>query len=124
MTTINETVESVGTRLGNAIAQTVISEDLDREWTGLEAQDVDLIPAGMDRDAVEEVAERAYTETVVLVCGNQVQVDKSGVGHAWVNVYSADIPAQIRSEIECEMIDGGQDECSDYVASNGLHYRW
>lgn len=59
-----------------------------------------------------------------LVCGCQVQVDKSGVGHAWVNVDADEIPSNVREEIEGEIIDGGKDECSDYLASNGLHYRW
>lgn len=63
-------------------------------------------------------------ENETLVCGNQVQVDKSGVGHCWVDVDADEIPANIREEIEGEMIDGGKDECKKFVASNGLHYRW
>lgn len=59
-----------------------------------------------------------------LVCGNQVQFDASGVGHAWRNIDASDIPANIVEEIEGEMIDGGKDECPDFVGSNGLHYRW
>jgi hypothetical protein len=59
-----------------------------------------------------------------LVCGNQVQIDRSGVGHNWRNIDASDIPANVRIEIECEMLDGGKDECDDYVASNGVHYRW
>lgn len=59
-----------------------------------------------------------------LVRGSQVQVDRSGVGHCWVNVAADEIPANIREEIEGEMIDGGQESCDDYRASNGLHYRW
>ena len=64
------------------------------------------------------------TTDTTLVCGSQVQVDRSGVGHCWVNVAADEIPANIRMEIECEMIDGGKDECDDYVASNGQHFRW
>jgi hypothetical protein len=59
-----------------------------------------------------------------LVCGSQIQVDRSGVGHCWVNVSAGDIPANIVLEIECEIIDGGREECDDFVASNGVHYRW
>jgi hypothetical protein len=63
--------------------------------------------------------------TETLVCGNQVQQDASGgQGHCWRDVSADQIPANIREEIEGEMIDGGQGECSDYVASNGQHYRW
>lgn len=58
------------------------------------------------------------------VCGSQVQIDRSGVGHCWVDVTADELPANIRIEIECEMIDGGKDECECYVASNGQHYRW
>ena len=59
-----------------------------------------------------------------LVCGSQVQVDRSGVGHCWVDVAADDIPANVREEIEGEILDGGKEECYDFVASNGLHYRW
>ncbi len=58
------------------------------------------------------------------VCGNQVQYDKSGVGHCWVNIDREDIPASIIEELEGEMIDGRMDSCEDFVASNGIHYRW
>lgn len=59
-----------------------------------------------------------------LMCGNQVQVDNSGVGHNWQNIDAKDIPADIREEIEGEMIDGKKESCKDFVGSNGLHYRW
>jgi hypothetical protein len=58
-----------------------------------------------------------------LVCGNQVQVDRSGVGHAWTNIDREDIPANIVEELEGEMIDGGKDS-GEMTASNGLRYRW
>lgn len=62
---------------------------------------------------------------IETVYGSQVQQDLSnGQGHCWRNVAREDIPANVVLEIEGEMIDGGQDECSDFVASNGQHYRW
>ncbi len=64
------------------------------------------------------------TANETLVCGNQVQYDNSGVGHNWRDIDADALPADIREEIECEMIDGGKDECESYVASNGCHYRW
>ena len=27
-------------------------------------------------------------------------------------------------ELDGEMLDGGMESCDDYVAKNGLHYRW
>jgi hypothetical protein len=63
------------------------------------------------------------TETVE-VCGYSIKYDKSGVGHCWVAADAIDCPADIQEEISCEIIDGGKDECSDFVASNGVHYRW
>ena len=52
-----------------------------------------------------------------------VQWDKSGgQGHCWVT--AADLPADIREEIAAEIIDGKQESCDDYTASNGQHYRW
>ncbi len=57
-----------------------------------------------------------------LVCGRPVQWDKSGVGHCWISL--TDVPTDVRTEIEGEIIDGGSESCEDYAASNGLHYRW
>lgn len=59
-----------------------------------------------------------------LVCGKQIQYDNSGVGNNFRNIAADQIPANIREEIECEIIDGKQDKCKDFVGSNGLHYRW
>lgn len=59
-----------------------------------------------------------------LVCGCQIQHDASGQGHAWGRVDADEIPASIVLEIECQIIDGGKDECARFVASNGQHYRW
>ena len=53
-----------------------------------------------------------------------IYIDRSGVGHSWRPVAADDLPANVREEIECEIIDGGKDSCDDYVASNGLHYSW
>lgn len=58
------------------------------------------------------------------ICGKTIQHDNSGVGHNWRTIDAQDIPANVAEEIAAEINDGGQDECSDYVASNGLHYRW
>jgi hypothetical protein len=60
MTATIQTVESVGRRIGRAIAQDVIAQGMPRNWTGLDAQDAEQIPDGMDHDAVEAVAKREY----------------------------------------------------------------
>lgn len=67
---------------------------------------------------------KTKSDEALYVCGNQVQVDRSGVGHCWVNVAAEDLPASIREEIEGEMIDGGKDTCEKFRGSNGLYYRW
>lgn len=78
------------------------------------------IEAGLNADG----SEVEYDEDEFTVCGAQVQIDRSGVGHCWKSIDRDDIPASIVLEIECEIIDGGKDSCADYVASNGQHYRW
>lgn len=61
----------------------------------------------------------------MLVAGCQVQIDKSGVGHAWVDADEDNgLTATVQQEIEEQIIDAGKESCSDFVASNGLHYRW
>lgn len=64
------------------------------------------------------------TKETTTICGNQIQHDASGVGAAWSDIAREGLPANIVMEIEGEMVDGGQDACDDYVASNGLLYRW
>ena len=64
------------------------------------------------------------TTEETTVCGCQVQIDRSGQGHAWRNVDACDLPANIVLEIEGEIIDGGNETNERYVGSNGLHYRW
>lgn len=56
------TVEAVGEFVGRAMARDVKRNGYPTEWTGLDPQDADQIPAGMDADAVEEVAKRVYAE--------------------------------------------------------------
>lgn len=64
------------------------------------------------------------TQDSSKVCGKQIKHDNSGVGHNWKNIDANDIPADIQEEIAAEIIDGKQDTCDDYCATNGLHYRW
>lgn len=64
-------------------------------------------------------------KTIVTVCGHPIQHDASGgQGHCWRDCDRIDCPADVQVEIECEIIDGGQESCDDYRASNGVHYRW
>ena len=64
------------------------------------------------------------TASDTLVCGVQVRIDRSGHGHCWQEIDRDNIPSAIVEEIEGEIIDGGKVECADFVASNGVHYRW
>jgi len=63
-------------------------------------------------------------EIETTICGKVIQHDNSGVGHNWRTVDASDLYDDIREEIAAEIIDGGNETCDDYVASNGLHYRW
>jgi hypothetical protein len=59
------------------------------------------------------------------VCGNVVQLDKSGgQGHCWRTIDRDDISADILMELEGEMIDGGKETCESFRASDGQYYRW
>jgi hypothetical protein len=60
----------------------------------------------------------------ISVAGCIIQHDASGVGHAWKTIAGDDIPADIVEEIEGEIFDGGKESCSDFIGSNGEHYRW
>lgn len=59
-----------------------------------------------------------------FVCSKQIQHDNSGVGHNWRSIDANEIPADIREEIEGEIIDGKKETCGDFIAGDGLHYRW
>lgn len=65
--------------------------------------------------------------TTIEVCGKEIQIDRSGVGHAWRALTTDDqhdTTPDVVEEIAAEMIDGGKKKCDLYVATNGLHYRW
>jgi hypothetical protein len=53
-----------------------------------------------------------------------IQIDTSGQGHAWRIADEDNCPANVQAEITAEIIDGKVSETRDYVASNGIHYRW
>ena len=57
------------------------------------------------------------------VCGCHIQIDRSGVGQCWVAASQEDL-CPVLLEIEAEIIDGGRGSCDDYVAKNGMHFRW
>lgn len=64
----------------------------------------------------------ATNENTIL--GHTIQHDDSGVGHNWRTIDASELPADTREEIAAEIIDGKQETCDDYRATNGLHYRW
>lgn len=63
------------------------------------------------------------TDTMT-VCECQIQYDASGVGNAWQPATADNCPVTVQEEIAAEIIDGKQESCDDYLASNGQHYRW
>lgn len=72
----------------------------------------------------DDLWELETEDPVVEVCGHEIQYDRSGVGHCWVDASEIDCLPSIQEEIAGEIIDGGQESCDDFVASNGVHYRW
>ncbi|MFW6024036.1 MAG: hypothetical protein ACOC8P_00265 [Dichotomicrobium sp.] len=54
------TEDECGRRIGAAIAKDVLADDMPRTWTGLDPQDADQIPDGLDYEAVEEAARVEY----------------------------------------------------------------
>jgi hypothetical protein len=54
------TPSGLGAAIGRAMARDVLADHMPREWTGLDPQDADRIPEGMDFDAVEAAAKAAY----------------------------------------------------------------
>ena len=64
------------------------------------------------------------TKGEATICGKKIQHDNSGVGHNWRTIDASELTADTREEIAAEIIDGGKTKCDDYIASDGLHYRW
>lgn len=66
MDATRETIEQVGTRIGKAIARDAIADDMNRQWTGLDDQDVDQIPDEYrDRICTVEAFARAAYEVAM-----------------------------------------------------------
>lgn len=81
MTKTTETIWTVGARIGAAIARDVRAEDMPREWTGLDPQDADQIPEGMDAGEVEDIARRFYLRAISgqPLCGDLTDYDTGEV---------------------------------------------
>lgn len=60
----NQTESQVGQRIGRAIARDVLAWNWPCEWTGIDPQDGDQIPEGMDFDRVQEFARVEYQRYV------------------------------------------------------------
>jgi hypothetical protein len=59
-----------------------------------------------------------------IITGRDVQHDPSGVGHAWRTIPADDIPASIREEIACWILEADNPSPgTEYVATGGQHYR-
>ena len=56
--------EQLGRELGRAIARDALADGADLVWTGLDPQDVDRIPDGLDIAAVARAARRAFDDMV------------------------------------------------------------
>lgn len=67
---------------------------------------------------------RTEITTHITVCDKPIQFDKSSVGQCWVAADEFNCPADVQEEIAAEIVDGKNDTCDDYIASNGQHYRW
>ncbi len=63
-------------------------------------------------------------EAIAIIDGRTIQIDRSGVGHCWVDVDADSLPANVAEEIAAEIIDGHIIECYGHTACNGLRYRW
>ena len=60
-----KTTQEIGTFIGRAIARDVLADsDLPWEWTGIDPQDADQIPEGIDREEVERIAEQVYQSAI------------------------------------------------------------
>jgi hypothetical protein len=66
-------------------------------------------------------------QNIWAVCGKLIEIDRSGVGHAWRRLTTDDAhdtTADILEELAAEILDGGKKTCDLYIATNGLRYRW
>jgi hypothetical protein len=118
----NSTIYFVADDLGMPVSFGYLTEKQAEEVAELieSSEGMAPIPRGTNVEAIIADANEPGT----TVCGVQVQHDNSSVGHNWRNIDANDIPANVVVEIEGEIIDGGKESCEDFVASNGLHYRW
>ncbi len=130
MTTRQEAAESInGTIEGEFV---VYFNDATQASYRNPVSDLDYLAELRDSDDAD-IRRDAYShwcsgtsgeEIVTTICGKTIKHDASGQGHSWKAIGREDIPSRIIEEIEGEIIDGQQDTCDDYIASNGQHYRW
>ena len=60
--------------------------------------------------------------TVAIVCGKTIQIDRSGVGHNWRNLPATDLTDDLADVLTAEILDSPKDY--GRVNVGGVHYRW
>lgn len=58
------TAKQIGTQIGKAIARDTIADSMPHVWTGIDPQDADQIPKGMDINEVEQHAKEAFLDAI------------------------------------------------------------
>jgi hypothetical protein len=93
-----------------------------RDEEGREVLDVYSLDGSPDAWRIKVTFLKGDSDIEIEGC--DIEYDASGVGHNWRPATEGNCPADTQAEIAAEIIDGGKQICDDYVASNGLHYRW
>lgn len=82
-------------------------------------------PSPVARRGGVHLTRKETTMTAIEINGTEIQIDRSnGQGHCWRAADEIDCPPSIQEEIAAEIIDGGQESCDGYRATNGQIYRW
>ena len=61
-------------------------------------------------------------DTVAIVCGKIIQIDRSGVGRCWRNLPAADLTDDLADVLAAEILDSPKNY--GRVNVGGVHYRW
>ena len=99
----------------------VNSRELLSDWVS-SREEAEQIADECERHETQPEVKIVSRDTIAIVCGKIIQIDRSGVGHNWQNLPAADLTDDLADVLAAEILDSPKQY--GRVSIGGVHYRW
>ena len=99
----------------------VNSRELLSDWVSSRAE-AEQIADECEQHETQPEVKVIERNTVAIVCGKTIQIDRSGVGQCWRNLPAADLTDDLADVLTAEILDSPKQY--GRVNVGGTHYRW